>query len=315
METFQSYIKPFVNYLKVERNLSAHTCRAYESDLEQLVDFWKSTVKKTQPLAKISAQKETSTLQEVVEGFFIALYHKKLDKPSVARKMSCLRSYEKFLERHHTLELNIKLTRPRLDKKVPSYLSIEEITHLLDKTTLEELGSQFPIRDKAILELLYATGIRCSELVSIKVRDLNFGEKSILIRGKGDKERVVLFGQACEKRLLQYLTHERCAIKHGAEPLFLNYRYQALTTRSVQRICGTFKNFLPIKRPLTPHKLRHSFATHLLSQGADLRTVQELLGHATIASTEKYTHISLERLTTLCNEHHPLSPAKEDENA
>lgn len=304
-ETFQSFVKPFVNYLKVERNLSAHTCRAYASDLEQVVDFWQSTEKR---------DKSVSTLQQIVERFFITLYHKKLDKPSVARKMSCLRSYEKFLERHHSLELGLKLTRPRLDKKVPSYLSIEEITQLLDKTNIEELGSQFPIRDKAILELLYATGIRCSELVSIKVRDLNFGEKTILIHGKGDKERVVLFGEACEKRLLQYLTHERSAIKHGAEPLFLNYRYQSLTTRSVQRICGSFRNFLPIKRPLTPHKLRHSFATHLLSQGADLRTVQELLGHSTIASTEKYTHISLERLTTLCNEQHPLSAHKESED-
>lgn len=303
-ETFQSYVKPFVNYLKVERNLSAHTCRAYESDLEQLVDFWQTTEKR---------EKMHYDLQQVVDRFFVALYHKKLDKPSVARKMSCLRSYEKFLERHHALELKIKLTRPRLDKKVPSYLSIEEITQLLDKPNIEELGSQFPIRDKAILELLYATGIRCSELISIKVRDLNFGEKSILIRGKGDKERIVLFGQACERRLLHYLTNERPAIKHGAEPLFLNYRYQALTTRSVQRICGAFRDFLPIKRPLTPHKLRHSFATHLLSQGADLRTVQELLGHATIASTEKYTHISLERLTTLCNEHHPLSSSQEPE--
>lgn len=302
---FCQHMEAFLVYIKVEKNLSVHTYRAYESDLHQLVEFGEGVQKR---------EKSKYSVQTILERYFISLYHKKIDKSSIARKISCIRSYEKFIEKNQQIKLNLQLVRPRIDKKLPVYLSVDEIFYLLDSVAPEKMPTQYPLRDKSIFELLYATGIRCSELVAIKIHDINFSERTIIIQGKGKKERVALFGTACEKKLLNYLSQERPPIKHTAEHLFLNYREEPITTRSVQRICGMFREFLDIKRPVTPHKLRHSFATHLLHQGADLRTVQELLGHKTMASTEKYTHVSLEHLTKLCTTNHPLEKKKSSEN-
>jgi integrase/recombinase XerC len=296
-KNFSNHVPEFLDYVKIERNLSAHTHRAYAGDLKQLINFWQTVEKR---------EKEPASLHQVIERFFVALYHKKIDKSSIARKISCLHSYEKFVEKRHNIILDLKLTRPRTDKKLPVYLSVDEVFYLLDTISPEQMPTPYPLRDKAIFELLYATGIRCSELINIKMKDVNFNEKTIIIYGKGRKERMVLFGDPCRKKLLNYISHERAIIRNNAEHLFLNYRNEPLTTRSIQRICGMFREFLQVKRAITPHKLRHSFATHLLHQGADLRTVQELLGHKTMASTEKYTHVSLERLTTLCTEKHPI---------
>lgn len=305
IEQFQEHVASFLSYISIERNLSTHTCRAYMSDLEQFIDFWNLVQ---------SREQQALTLQSIVEHFFVNLYNRKCDKTTVARKMSCLRSYEKFLMQRHNIPLQLRLTRPRLDKKIPVYLSVDEIFHLLDNIPTQDMPTPYPLRDKAVLELLYATGIRCSELVSIKIKDINFSDKTILVQGKGRKERIVLFGATCEQQILAYISHERPIIKNSLEHLFLNYRGQVITTRSVQRICEMFRNLMQIKRNLTPHKLRHSFATHLLSQGADLRTVQELLGHKSIVSTEKYTHVSLERLTELCTNNHPLNNKKDFES-
>ena len=201
----------------------------------------------------------------------------------------------------------LKLKRPRIDKKLPVYFSVDEIFHLLDSIKNEELPTRHPIRDKAIFELLYATGVRCSELVNICIKDIDMESKVIRIIGKGKKERLVLFGIKAQEKIVEYFHKERPVVEHQHEPLFLNYRYGKLTSRSVQRIIKMFRLFLRIERPLTPHKLRHSFATHLLNQGADLRAVQELLGHKTLSSTEKYTHVSLENLARLCDSIHPIN--------
>ena len=168
------------------------------------------------------------------------------------------------------------------------------------------------MRDKAILELLYATGIRCSELVNICFNDINLEEKTIRIFGKGRKERIVLFGNKAKKQLVRYITAERETVAHKDEAVFLNFRGGQLSSRSVQRIIEMFRKFLQLERPITPHKLRHSFATHLLNQGADLRMVQELLGHQTLASTEKYTHVSLQVLSKMCDEVHPMRAPKKE---
>ena len=177
---------------------------------------------------------------------------------------------------------------------------------MLDSVQEEQLPSRSPVRDKAILELLYATGIRCSELVSIRFQDINWAEKTILIQGKGNKERIALFGEKAKKKVQEYLLKERQQPEAYDDPLFVNNRNTALTTRSIQRIVAMFRKFLKIDKPLTPHKLRHSFATHLLNQGTDLRVVQELLGHKTVASTEKYTHVSLDDLSRMVNSIHPI---------
>jgi len=297
LSEFQIKKDEFLVHIKVEKNLSHNTYRAYESDLQQFIDFW---------------QKITTTegielpLRATLERFFVSLYYKKIDKSSIARKLSCFKSFEKFV-RSFGITLNLKLARPKLDKKLPIYLSVDEIFHLLDKVHIDELPSKRPLRDKAILELFYATGIRCSELVNIKLSDIDITNKVIRIFGKGRTERLALFGEKAKTKLIEYLTKERPEAKSTNEHLFVNARNGKLTTRSVQRIMEMFRTFLKIERKITPHKIRHSFATHLLNQGVDLRVVQELLGHRTLSSTEKYTHVSTQHLAQMCDNLHPLN--------
>lgn len=290
----------FLVYIDIEKNLSSHTQRAYASDLEQFFDFWQGINRST--------DKETQ-LKHAIEQFLIHLFHRKFNKASIARKISCFTSFEKFLKKDG-VDLNLKLARPRLDKKLPTVLSVDEMFHLLDDINNEDLPTQKPLRDKTILELMYATGIRCSELVAIRLCDMDLENKLIRIFGKGRKERIVLFGNKARQKVIEYLAQERKPATDVIEPLFVNNRNKQLTSRSVQRIIEMFRSFLKIKRPITPHKIRHSFATHLLNQGVDLRLVQELLGHKTLASTERYTHVTMAGLTKLCDTIHPVHSFK-----
>lgn len=297
LENFKEKKEEFLLYLTVEKNLSDNTHRAYEGDLNQFIQFWES----------LPAQdKKHLDIRQVIERFLVSLFYKKIDTSSIARKFSCFTSFEKFLKTQGII-LELKLKRPRIEKKLPIYLSVDEMFHLLDTVNEKDLNSSFPIRDKAILELLYATGIRCSELTNIRIKDIDFANKEIRIRGKGNKERIALFGHKAHERIMSYLEHERIGIKNSDEFLFLSYRATPLTSRSVQRIIELFRSFLKLERPITPHKIRHSFATHLLNQGTDLRVVQELLGHKTLASTEKYTHVSLDDLARMCDNIHPIN--------
>jgi len=304
LHLFKEKLEEFLVYLDVERNLSLHTQRAYKSDLEQFYEFWH----------RISKQEKNSlTAERALERFFISLYHKKITNNSIARKISCFQSFEKFLAKQNiTLKLN--LYRPRIEQKLPIFLSVDEIFYLLDDISEEKLPTRKPYRDKAIFELLYATGIRCSELVSIKLYDIDFAQKTIRILGKGKKERFVLFGSQAQKRVEAYLQTERPKPADTKEHLFLNSRNEQLTSRTVQRIIAMFRQFLTLGKAITPHKLRHSFATHLLNQGTDLRIVQELLGHTTLASTEKYTHVSLERLAQICDTLHPIKSLQKNKH-
>ena len=297
IEEFEQHKEAFLLHLKAERNFSEHTLRAYFLDLQQFITFWHG-------LAELD--KKNLELRQIIERYLVALFYKKISKNSIARKFSCFTSFERFLE-HRGIELNLNLKRPRIDKKLPVYFSVDELFHLLDEIKNEALPTRHPVRDKTIFELLYATGVRCSELINITIEDIDMHGKTIRIFGKGKKERIVLFGDKAREKILEYYATERPEIHSHTEPLFLNYRYEKLTPRSVQRIVKMFRAFLPIERPLTPHKLRHSFATHLLNEGADLRAVQELLGHKTLATTEKYTHVSLENLSKLCEGIHPVN--------
>ena len=287
----------FLTHLEVEKKLSHHTLRAYKSDINQFVEFWHHLT---------DLEKNIVPLRQALERFLVSLYYRKIDKTSIARKFSCFKSLEKFLLRQG-IQLGLKLKRPRLNKKLPVYLSVDEIFHLLDTIQDDDLPTKRPIRDKAIFELLYATGIRCSELVNIAFQDIDLNNKTIRIFGKGKKERIVLFGEKAKNKLLEYLERERLVSRSGEEKIFLNWRNKPLTPRSVQRVFEMFRKLLPVERALTPHKLRHSFATHLLNQGTDLRIVQELLGHKTLTSTEIYTHVSLEDLSRMCNRIHPAN--------
>jgi integrase/recombinase XerC len=297
IQTFNEKKNEFIIYIEVEKNLSDHTKRAYQSDLEQFYRFWGKI---------IPSSTRVILIRSALERFLVSLYHKKIDKNSIARKISCFQSFAKFCK-IQGISLSLHLTRPRIDKKLPEYLSIEEIIHILDDVSHDALATRKPYRDTAIFELLYATGMRCSELVRIRFSDIDFNQKIIRILGKGNKERFVLFGSKAHEKINNYLNHERPAPTDHTEYVFLNSRSKPMTTRCVQRICEMFRSCLKIQRKITPHKLRHSFATHLLNQGTDLRIVQELLGHATLASTEKYTHITLTHLSDLCETLHPFN--------
>jgi len=286
----------FLIYLDVEKNLAENTYRAYQGDLNQFITFWHELPED---------DKKHLELRQVIERYLVSLFYKKIDKSTIARKFSCFKSFEKYL-RTCGIAIELKLKRPRLDKKLPLYLSVDEIFHLLDTTQDADLPTKHPIRDKAIFELIYATGIRCSELTGIRIKDIDMTNKLIRIKGKGSKERMVLFGQKAHDKMTQYMQLERPNVQSSDEHLFLNYRGELLTSRTIQRIFEMFRSFLRIERKITPHKIRHSFATHLLNQGTDLRVVQELLGHKTLASTEKYTHVSLEDLAKMCDTIHPL---------
>ncbi len=293
---FKEKLDAFLIHLEVERNLSKHTIRAYQSDLNHFLIFWKKVPKEDQ---------KNLTFRQILDRYLVSLYYNNIDKATIARKYSCFMSFTKFLKTYG-ITIDLQLKRPRLDKKLPVYLSVEEIFHVLDTVSDSELPTKHPIRDKAIFELLYATGIRCSELVTITIKDMDHKQKLIRIHGKGNKERLVLFGKKAKQKLKEYLFKERPVVLDQNEPLFINNRNKALTTRTIQRIIAMFRSFLKLDKHITPHKIRHSFATHLMNQGADLRVVQELLGHKTVASTEKYTHVSLEDLTRLCDEIHPI---------
>ncbi len=297
IKEFSNHCQDFITYLEVERNVAENTLRAYKGDLKQLEDFWKHIN---------STANQSFNITHALDRFFVMLYHKKMEKSSIARKVSCFKSLKNYIQKEGG-SLKINIIRPRVEKKLPIYLSIDEMFHLLDQVNDEELPTKKPLRDKAILELLYASGIRCSELVMIKLSDIDLEQKLIRIQGKGRKERMALFGQKAKERLISFLQDERPMPKSSEEYLFVNMQGSHLTSRSVQRILQMFRSFLKIDKHITPHKIRHSFATHLLNQGVDLRAVQELLGHQTISSTQRYTHVTTTQLMNMCDTLHPYN--------
>ena len=276
----QEDVSHFLKTITLERNVSNHTLRAYQSDLEHFALFWQNLVVRD-PLG----------IKAAIERYVAFLYHKKIAKSSIARKLSCFTSFERYLKRAKGIELDLVLPRPRIIKKAPTVLSLDDIFFLLDKVQLTDQDTQFPHRDKAIIELLYATGICCSELVNIQLKDLDHLAQTITIVSKRKKERVVSFGTECKRKLDVYITYERSKPVCDREYLFLNYKQEQLTTRSIQRICNLFSTFLGAKKSITPHVLRHSYAAHLLQQGIDIKQVQQLLGHTTITTTEKYAQL------------------------
>lgn len=293
------YKEDFITYLDVEKNSALNTYKSYQYDLNQLFSFWKVLEKK---------QNKELELQAVLEAFFMDLYQKGIQKSSIGRKVACFKSFEKYMQSCN-VNIYLRLTIPRIEKKLPTYVTIDEITYLLDGLSDETLASERPLRDRTILELLYATGVRCSELCGIKLRDIDFDQKTILITGKGDKQRIVLFGDKAKERMLYYIQSERKIDMHKEviDFLFVTQLGLALQERTVQRILNRFSKLLGSKKQITPHKIRHSFATHLLNAGMDLRALQELLGHSSLATTERYVHISAKDLKELYTKLNPLS--------
>ncbi|OGD26719.1 MAG: hypothetical protein A2V57_03770, partial [Candidatus Aminicenantes bacterium RBG_19FT_COMBO_65_30] len=266
-------IAEFLSFLRHEKNVSPHTLAGYERDLRQVAAYLKEREVRWDKAGNV-----------VLRGFLAELHEKKRKKTTIGRKLAALRSFYDFCVRKKWIAENPAriLATPRPEKRVPSFLSEDETAELLD---LPRSGRPLDLRDKAILELFYASGIRVSELVGIETGDLHFGERLVRVRGKGKKERIVPFGGKAREALEDY-SRARPRLMEGAAgeaAFFLNYRGERLTTRSVQRMVHKCIRRTAVARKISPHSLRHSFASHLLGRGADLRVIQELLGHASLA--------------------------------
>jgi integrase/recombinase XerC len=308
---FDQLLTQFLDHLRYERNVSAHTLRNYESDLQQFFQYLapaapdSSSKSKAQPAPEIG-QIDHLTIRE----WLASLHADKKKKTSIARKLAALRTFFQFLVREGMVELNPArlVATPRKEKKLPVHLSIEDAVRFIETP---DSGTEFGKRDRAILELLYATGIRVSELVQLDLRDIDFKNKLLRVFGKRRKERIVPFGDPAARALQAYLDVRQSflmnapAINRDVQPLVLNYQGTRMTTRSVGRLVEKYIRQCAGIHDISPHALRHSFATHLLDGGADLRDIQELLGHARLSTTQIYTHVSMEKLIEVYDKSHP----------
>jgi len=290
-------LNQFLSYLKYEKNASPNTIVAYGRDLLELSSYLE--------------EKDIELLEVdnvILRGFLAALYEKKQKKSTISRKLAAVRSFFQFCVKKRYLKDNPAkvIATPKQEKHVPSFLSEQEMADFLD---LPHSDRVLDLRDRATLELLYATGLRVSELSSIDIDDVNFEERLIRAKGKGKKERLIPFGRIAEKCLISYLRKRISLIKNNRheEAVFLNYRGERLTPRSIERIVDKYIQQSAIQRKISPHSLRHSFASHLLSRGADLRVIQELLGHKSLSTTQKYTHLDLKHLLEVYKKSHPRS--------
>ena len=287
------YLKRFFTYLAVERNVSPHTVAAYRNDLEQFRQF----------LAEGgSGPTHPEAVTHLDVRRFLAHLHGELKKSSIGRKLAAVRAFFRYLLREGVVAKNPAelVSTPKKERRAPFHLAIDEITALVEapkEVTL--LG----LRDRAILEVLYSCGIRLSELTKLSVGDIDREGRLVRVLGKGGKERVVPLGRQAAKAVAAYLV-ERHEPSHG-EPFLLNSRGGRLTGRSVARIVDNYLVKLATMKKVSPHTLRHTFATHLLEGGADLRAIQELLGHASLSTTQKYTHVSIDRLMEVYDKAHP----------
>ncbi len=290
-------IDQFLFFLEHEKNASPHTISSYGRDLNQLALFLNEK--------KISLTRIDNV---VLRSFLATLYEKKNKKSTVARKLAAMRSFFQYCIRMKWLNDNPAkiVATPKQDRYLPSFLSEAEVEAFLD---LPQSDRPLDLRDRAILELLYATGLRVSELVGISLEDVSFKERLIRVMGKGKKERIVPFGRMAEDSLKKYLRARGFIYKGNIDEkaLFLNYRGERLTSRSIQRIVDKYIETSAMRRKVSPHSLRHSFASHLLSRGADLRAIQEFLGHESLATTQKYTHMDLKQLLEVYRKSHPRS--------
>lgn len=287
-------MKEFMQYLKITKNYSENTIKNYELDLQE----YKIYLDHKQITSFNVGYKE-------IRNYLEYLSKQKYSKASISRKISSLRTFYKFLYKSEKISNNpmTLISNPKKDKKLPKFLFINEVEELLSKPDKSIAG----LRDLLVMELLYSTGLRVSELVNIKLTDINYTEKTIKVLGKGAKERVVIYGTICSDILNDYLSKSRSKIKNNTNTnyLIINQKGGKLTDRSVRNIISKYISQTGIKKNISPHTLRHTFATHLLDNGADLKAVQELLGHADLGTTQIYTHISDERLRESYRKNHP----------
>lgn len=289
-------LQDYLNYLSVERGLSKNTLESYARDLRQYLNFLKE--KKNLEI--------TETTQSTVIGYLLQLQAKGKATATLSRSLAAIKSYYHFLFREEkiTRDPTINLDAPKQEKRLPRVLSVEDVTHLLEQPDLKTPAG---IRDRGMLELLYATGLRVSELVNLKVGDVNLEMGYIKCFGKGSKERIVPLGSEATKYVKHYLEHARkfLASSLNEDTLFLNHHGHRLTRQGFWKIIKKYAENIHLEEDITPHTLRHSFATHLLENGADLRSVQEMLGHADISTTQIYTHLTKNKIKEVYENTHP----------
>lgn len=287
----REHIEKFLKHLEVERGASEHTLRAYRKDLEMFM----------QSLPEGDVLPEASD----VRSFLASEVSSGHAKSTASRRLAAVRSFFKYLHREGVVKKNpAKLvTSPKLPRTLPRFLSIDEAFELMDKP--EPIGFE-AARDKAILELAYSSGLRVSELVGLDVGDLDAKQAMVRVRGKGKKERMVPVGSKALEAVKSYMV-ERMLKGVSEKALFLSIRGGRLSDRSVRRMVRKYSNMMAMSGKVTPHTLRHTFATHLLHGGADLRAIQEMLGHASLSTTQKYTHLDIAKLMEVYDKAHPLA--------
>lgn len=320
MSAEQSLVERFIEHLRGERHFSAHTARCYAADLEQFVAFLLEGVaptgKPSNGEATLSVVARTPITErdrrmlsvdtERIRVFMSQLAEKNYCKSTVARKLATLRSFYKFLLRRGFVKENpvAVIRTPKQEKRLPKFLDLEQIEKLFNNCDINTL---LGARDRAILETLYSTGMRVSELVALDVDEIDLGASVVRVRGKGRKERVVPIGPGAIKAILHYLDLRRNNVspKSDAAALFINKHGQRLSTRSVRRKLDKYLLEAGLDLSVSPHTLRHSFATHMLRSGADLRSVQEMLGHQSLSTTQIYTHLTSDAVKDEYEKAHP----------
>jgi integrase/recombinase XerC len=312
-----AHLKAFLQHLGLNRNASAHTVRAYESDLSQFIASAAAAAGvKTRDLAP----KQLDRL--ALRGFLAELHKLGQSRATAARKLAAARTFLRYLRREGLIDDDpgALIATPKRDIRMPAHLSEAEMSALIDAPGGDTVLAR---RDRAILELFYASGLRLSELAGLDVDDVNLSAKMVRVLGKGGKERIIPFNSSAAKAVREYVT-ERDTLAYGRpsrpsspsrlsrrrDPLFLNFRGGRLTTRSIDRLVRRYVAATSARMGISPHALRHSFATHLLQRGADLRAIQELLGHARLSTTQRYTHVNSAQLLEVYNKSHPRAKSE-----
>jgi integrase/recombinase XerC len=290
----QPLIEAFLRHLDKERNASPHTVRAYATDLAQLAAHMR---------AELGHDAEPRDVDHLMVRSFLARLHEAgVKKVSASRKLASVRTFFRYLCREGILQSNPArvILSPRLERRIPTHLEEMDVATLLDVPAEDDAAK----RAQALLEMLYATGVRCAELVGMDVTAVDLENRMVRVLGKGRKERIIPFGQRAQEALRAYLP-VRQAARPESDALFVNVHGVRLTDRAVRRILATRLKDIALGRRATPHTLRHSFATHLLQRGADLRSIQELLGHASLSTTQRYTHLNTRQILAVYAKAHP----------
>lgn len=299
MKAKSDYINRFRDFLSSERSYSEHTVRAYIHDITELSSF----LKKRRALPH-DAEFDISTVEEIDIRAYISWLYKKNMKTSISRKLASIRTLFEFLMRDGFGERNPAklLPSPKAEKKLPSFLTVDEVFKLVDSPDTKGI---LAVRDKAMLELLYSSGLRVSELVGINLGDINLPGSVVKVLGKGGKERIVPLGSKSAEAAKLYIEKREEFKPKDGNALFLNARGGRLTVRAVAKIVKKYSIIAGISKNVSPHVLRHTFATHLLGSGADLRAIQEMLGHMSLSTTQRYTHTSIEKIMEIYDKTHP----------